>query len=307
MRITGVGGKLRFGVLGVVIQLVVLLSAMAGCSPGGNIQGPYFREVLLQGEGKSKIVLIDIYGPISNQPMMIPNIGTVPGMTGRIRQELELAYEDRDVRAVLLRINSPGGTLTDSDIIYHSIVEFKKSKKVKVIASLGDIAASGAVYIAMAADEIIAHPTTITGSIGVILPFTEYAGLMEKLGITTDPVTSGQFKDIDSPYRKRTKEEKKMLQELVDAQHQQFVNVIRTGRKHMSRKEVEALADGRIFSAQVAKEKGLIDDIGYLDDAYKRLQKISGHASSRLVRYANAWATGNNIYSSAFPVEIGGQ
>ena len=121
-----------------VLGLCTLL--LAGCTPFIGTSRPEFREVLLQGEGKDKILLIDINGIITNTPIFIPNIGLIPGMTARVRQELEIAFEDPLIRGVLLRINSPGGTLTDSDIIYHSLMEFKKSKKVKIVAALGDIA-----------------------------------------------------------------------------------------------------------------------------------------------------------------------
>ena len=133
--------------------VLVLGMLPAGCVTLGGGPSPEFSEVLLQGEGEDKFLLIDINGPIANQPILVPNLGIVPGMTARIRQELELAYNDPDIRGILLRINRPGGTLTDSDIIYHSLIEFKKSKQVKIVASMGDLAASGAVYIAMAADE----------------------------------------------------------------------------------------------------------------------------------------------------------
>ena len=289
-----------------LLLLVALLPFWAGCTflLGSNV--PQFREILLQGEGRDKILLIDITGPITNNPIFIPNLGVIPGMTARVRQELEIAFEDPLVRAVLLRINSPGGTLTDSDVIYHSLLEFKKSKKVKIMASLGDLATSGALYIAMAADEIYAHPTTTTGSIGVILPHMEYSGLMDKLGIISDPIISGKFTDIDSPFRPRTKEEQAMLDHMIKQQHEKFVEVIKSGRKRMTGEQVRALADGRLLTAEDAKKRDLIDDIGYLDDAYKRLATISGFPVNRLVRYANTWTTGNNIYSNAFPVELFG-
>ena len=199
---------------------------------------------------------------------------------------------------------SPGGTLTDSDIIYHSLLEFKKSKKVKIVAALGQIAASGGLYIAMAADEIVAHPTTLTGSIGVIMPHTDYSGVLERVGIRSNPIKSGKFKDIDSEFRPRTPEEQRMLQRLVDSQHKKFVAVVRAGRKQMTKEEVEAIADGRLLTADEAKEHGLVDEIGYLDNAYKRMSNLSGFPANRLVRYSNAWMTGNNIYSNAFPIEL---
>lgn len=284
--------------------IIAVWSLLAGClslSGGPSVE---FREVLLQGEGDDKLLLIDINGPIVNAPILVPNVGVLPGMTARIRQELEIAFDDPDVRGILLRINSPGGTLTDSDIIYHSLMEFKKSKRVKIIASMGDIAASGAVYIAMAADEIYAHPTTITGSIGVVVPHLNYYGLMKKLGLKSDPVTSGRYKDIDSPLKPRDDEERQMLQKLVDAQHRRFVQVIQAGRPKMTREQLRGMADGRLISAQDAKESGLIDEVGYLDDAYRRLGELSGFPKNSLIRYANAWRTGNNIYSNTFPIEI---
>lgn len=284
--------------------IIAVWSLLAGCLSLSGGPSMEFREVLLQGEGDDKLLLIDIYGPIVNTPILVPNVGVLPGMTARIRQELEIAFDDPDVRGILLRINSPGGTLTDSDIIYHSLMEFKKSKRVKIIASMGDIAASGAVYIAMAADEIFAHPTTITGSIGVVVPHLNYYGLMKKLGLKSDPVTSGRYKDIDSPLKPRDDQERQMLQQLVDAQHRRFVQVIQAGRPKMTREQLRGMTDGRLISAQDAKESGLIDEVGYLDDAYRRLGEISGFPKNSLIRYANAWRTGNNIYSNAFPIEI---
>lgn len=284
--------------------IIAVWSLLVGCLSLSGGPSMEFREVLLQGEGDAKLLLIDIYGPIVNTPILVPNVGALPGMTARIRQELEIAFDDPDVRGILLRINSPGGTLTDSDIIYHSLMEFKKSKRVKIIASMGDIAASGAVYIAMAADEIYAHPTTITGSIGVVVPHLNYYGLMKKLGLKSDPVTSGRYKDIDSPLKPRDDQERQMLQQLVDAQHRRFVQVIQAGRPKMTREQLRGMADGRLISAQDAKESGLIDEVGYLDDAYRRLGEISGFPKNSLIRYANAWRTGNNIYSNAFPIEI---
>ncbi len=287
--------------------LSVLLSLLlAGCISIGGAPSPQFREVLLEGEGRDKFLMIDINGPIFNTPLLVPNVGVVPGMTARVRQELELAFNDPAIRGILLRINSPGGTLTDSDIIFHSLMEFKKSKNIKIVASMGDIAASGGLYVAMAADEIYAHPTTITGSIGVMMPNLNYSGLFKKLGIVSDPVTSGRFKDIGSPYKPSDPREREILQKLVMEQHKKFVEVIKKGRPKMTTAQIQGMADGRIFSAQEAHKNGLIDGVGYLDDAYRRLAEIAGFPVNRLVRYANIWRTGNNIYSNTFPVELFG-
>ena len=284
--------------------LLAALLLTAGCGSFFSLSGPQFREVLLQGEGSDKLLMIDISGPISNDPMLIPNVGVIPGLTARIRQELELAFDDSSIRGILLRIDSPGGTLTDSDVIYHSLMEFKKTKKVKIVAAMGDLAASGAVYIAMAADEIYAHPTTITGSIGVILPHMDFSGLGEKLGVRSDPVHTGTYKDIGDPLRRRTGDEQKMLQAIADRQFEKFVKVVTDGRPKLTEAQVRKMADGRVFTADEANEKGLIDSIGYLDDAYKRLARLAGFPRNRLVRYTNAWMTGNNIYSNSYPIEF---
>ncbi|MCZ6552781.1 MAG: signal peptide peptidase SppA [SAR324 cluster bacterium] len=287
----------------ILLLAALLVALLSGCgSP--VIPQPRFEEVLLQGEGRDKILMIDIWGPISNAPILIANAGIIPGMTARVRQELEIAFQDPLIRGVLLRINSPGGTITDSDVIYNSLMEFKKSKRVKIVASMGDIAASGALYIAMAADEIYAHPTTVTGSIGVIMPHMDYSELMEELGIKSDPITSGPYKDIDSPYRPRTQEEYEMMKGIVDHLHGKFVDVIVAGRAKMTTEEVRAIADGRLLTAEDAKERGLIDGISYLDEAYRRLSGISGFPENRLVRYTNVWLTGHNIYSNTFPIEF---
>lgn len=293
----------HFTVIGCALLAAALLSGCLSSVVGPNAE---FREVLLQGEGRDKILMIDIDGPIMNTPILVPNLGVLPGMTARVRQELELAYDDPHIRGVLLRINSPGGTLTDSDVIYHSLMEFKRSKKVKIVAAMGDIAASGGLYVAMAADEVYAHPTTITGSLGVIMPQLNFSGLFRKLGIESDSITTGPHKDIDSPYKPRSEEERKLLQDLINVQFEQFLAVVKAGRPAMSAQTVRELSDGRIVSAREAKERGLIDNIGYLDDAYRRIGELSGFPRNSLVRYANAWQTGNNIYSNTFPVEIFG-
>ncbi len=290
--------------LALTCVLAAALLGLAGCTGFAGYNTPQFKEVLLQGSGSDKILLIDINGPITNQPLLIQNVGIIPGMVARVRQELELAFNDNNVRGILLRIDSPGGTITDSDVIYHSLMEFKKAKKIKIVAAMGDLAASGAFYIAMAADEVYAHPTTVTGSIGVIMDHMEGADLMNKLGIKSDPVTSGKYKDIASPFRKMTDEERALLQQVVNAQYEKFVKVVQDGRPKMTLAQIRSIADGRIMTADEAKERGLIDGIGYLDDVYKRVTAMSGFATNRLVRYSNTWLTGNNIYSNSFPIEF---
>ncbi len=295
--------KMAHGLKRAVLLLGTLYALGSCVSLGLQGEAPSFEELLIQGEGKAKILLLDISGPIHDTPIYIPGLGVAPGMPGRIRQNLELAYEDNDIHGILLRINSPGGGLTESDVIYHALMEFKRTKKVKIVASMGDTAASGGVYVAMAADEIYAHPTTITGSIGVVIPHIEFSGLMEKLGIRSNSITSGPHKETLSPFLRRSEQEQEILQHLVQQQTQRFLQVIQKSRPKMPASTLQRLADGRLLSANDALKEGLIDGVGYLDDAYRRISELSGFPKNQLVRYSNAWATGKNIYTNALPIE----
>lgn len=287
-----------------MLLILFIAVALRGCIfAGGGFPSFDFHEVLISGEGEAKILLIDVQGVISNQSTLIPGIGVVPGMLAQVRQELEIAYDDPDIRGVLLRINSPGGGITDSDILHHSLVEFKRTKKVKIVAAMMGIAASGGLYVAMAADEVYAHPTTITGSMGVINYHMEFSGLMEKLGIRAEPLKTGEYKDTFSPFRPRTEKENKLLQAILKEELDQFKKVVREGRPKMSESQLKLISDARILTPLQARSVGLIDHIGYLDDAYKRISELSGFPKNRLIRYANVFREGENIYSGFSPIE----
>ena len=172
--------------------------------------------------------------------------------------------EEREFPALILRIDSPGGTVGDSQEIYSAIKRLK-SKGCKVIASFGNISASGGVYIGVAADKIVANPGTITGSIGVIIRGNNISELLNKIGIKFETVKSGLFKDILSPDKPLSKEGRELLQNLIDESYKQFTNAVSEGR-NIPVEDVKKFADGRIFTGTQAKELGLVDEIG---DEYK--------------------------------------
>ena len=172
--------------------------------------------------------------------------------------------EEREFPALILRIDSPGGTVGDSQEIYSAIKRLK-SKGCKVIASFGNISASGGVYIGVAADKIVANPGTITGSIGVIIRGNNFSELLNKIGIKFETVKSGLFKDILSPDKPLSKEGRELLQNLIDESYKQFTNAVSEGR-NIPVEDVKKFADGRIFTGTQAKELGLVDEIG---DEYK--------------------------------------
>ncbi|PKN77262.1 MAG: signal peptide peptidase SppA [Deltaproteobacteria bacterium HGW-Deltaproteobacteria-10] len=197
-------------------------------------------------------------------------------------EQLEDFGKDDSIVAVVLRIDSPGGGVAASQEIYDAVVELKKQKK--VVASMGSVAASGGLLIACGADKIVANPGTITGSISAIMQFANVEELFKKIGLKSSTVKSGQYKDIGSPLRAMTPEERKIIQDLVDDIYNQFVDVIVRDRK-ISREKVISIADGRVFSGRQAKEYGLVDRLGDLGAATKLASQLSGKTGKHDIIY----------------------
>lgn len=179
------------------------------------------------------------------------------------------------VRALVLRIESPGGGVAPSQEIYAAIGRFRRASGKPVVASLGGVAASGGYYVAAAADRILANPGSITGSIGVIMQLPNFSGLLQKVGIRTTIIKSGAFKDLGGAVRDLSEAERRLLQDLLDDVHAQFIEAVATGRK-LDRPKVEALADGRIFTGRQAMALGLVDELGDLREAIARAARLAG-------------------------------
>ena len=217
-----------------------------------------------------KVGIIEISGVIADAKNVI--------------HSLKRFREDDSIKAIVIRIDSPGGAVGPSQEIYREIR--KTSDKKKVIASMGAIAASGGYYVAAGTDGIVANPGTITGSIGVILGFTNYEELLQKIGLVPVVIKSGEFKDLGSPVRKMTEEDQKILKDFAKKIHRQFIMDIVEGRK-MDQAKVESLADGRIFTGEESKDLGLVDRLGNLEDAIEwagRLGGIKGKISAVYAR-----------------------
>ncbi|HET9395493.1 MAG TPA: signal peptide peptidase SppA, partial [Nitrospiraceae bacterium] len=248
--------------------------------------------------GDGKVLLLDLSGVISSQDKegWLPQ----PNLLATFKEELTKASKDEKVKAVVVRINSPGGTVNASDILYHELKTFKENKKVPVIASMMDVAASGGYYLAMATDAILVHPSTVTGSIGVIMLTVNAKGLLEKVGVEANAITSGPRKDMGSPFRSMTADEKEIFQGVIDSFYQRFLTVVQAGRPQLSAEQIKKLADGRIYSGDQAKAAGLVDDIGYLDEAIDLAKKNAGLKEARVVTYRRHGEYQNNIYSRVF-------
>ena len=255
--------------------------------------------VVEEGSGDEKILLIDIDGPISNRPKKtLVGFQSETGMVDRIREILKKAENDKKIKGILLRINSPGGTVTSSDIIYHEIKSFKERYNVKVYVSVVDVAASGGYYIAMAGDSIMAHPTSLVGSIGVLALKINLEGLMGKVGVEWEVVKSSKKKDFMSPFRPLTKEERTLFQETIDSYYNRFVDVVVLNRSRLDARAVKILADGRVYNARQALEKHLVDSIGYLEDIVKLAEKELNQPGLKVVTYGRPREYKSNYYSS---------
>ena len=191
------------------------------------------QETTISGEGPAKVLLIDISGPLTTTKGS--GIFSKPSLPARLKEELTKAEKDDQIKAVILRINTPGGTVTSSDILYHELQQFKQKRKVPIIASIMDMGTSGGYYVAMASDYIFAHPSTITGSIGVIMVTLNAQGLLEKIGVEPTAMVSGPNKSMGSPFRAMKDEERAIFQDVIDRLYARFLAVVKDGRPDLCR------------------------------------------------------------------------
>ena len=252
------------------------LDALVSGAPNSS-----FREKLIRAGDKDAgtIVVVAVTGGIDGSGSPIEG----DGMLASVSEQLRLAGEDDKVKAVILQVDSPGGGLSASDQLYNEVLKLKKKDRI-VLAWAGGMMASGGYYIAAGADGIMASPTSTVGSIGVIMRHFQVSELLKKIGVATDPIVSGERKDLGSPFREMTDDERELLQDYIDAAHRRFVDVVATGRG-MDAAEVSRLADGRIFTADAAKTNGLVDRIGYIEDAVKWAEEKAGAKNMRIVVY----------------------
>ncbi|MGQ3683523.1 MAG: signal peptide peptidase SppA [Candidatus Loosdrechtia sp.] len=260
--------------------------------------GP-LEETTVAGTGRDKILVIDISGIISSGRGKdgFASLSEKPDIVSRVREELQKAARDKSVKAIVLRINSPGGEVTASDTIYHEIEKFKKVTGMKVVACIMDLGTSGSYYVAVAADKIIAHPTAVTGSIGVVMLHISVEGLLQKIGVEDTTIKTAEHKNMGSPLKTMTEEERKIFQDVLNSMHERFLAVILKNRKELTIEKVVPIADGRIYTAQQALEHRLIDTIGYLDDAILMAKKEAGLTDVRVIMYHRPGVYKNNIYS----------
>ena len=192
-----------------------------------------------------------------------------------IIEELREHRENKSVKAILLRIDSPGGAVAPSQEIYTEVLKIRDEGKKKIVTSMGSVAASGGYYIASASDKIVANPGSVTGSIGVILELANISGLMKKVGVESVVIKSGKFKDVGSLFRTMMPEERELLQGVIDDTYDQFVEAVSVGRG-INKEDLIPIADGRVFTGRQAKKLGLVDELGSMQDAVKITADLAG-------------------------------
>jgi protease-4 len=269
------------------IAALCILLLLGGCAivrlPGSGGEG--VREVTLQGDGPDKVLLLEVSGVLSfRRPWAPPGFPRGESLPTRLRADLDRARQDPRVRALLLRIDSPGGTVSSSDVLHHEILAFRKETGVPVVALIVEKGLSGGYYTALAADEIVALPTALVGSVGVFVAKFDASGLLDRWGVRSEITKSGPQKDLLSPLRPLSDEERQTLDEIVGDLRDRFVATLKASRPTLTEADLAAVATAAPFSATRALELHLVDRLAYPDDAFRlALERagLSGGASWR--------------------------
>jgi protease-4 len=283
------------------ILVLFLVLALPACAPKIKIfTAPAtdpLKEVVLEGDGDGKLALIHLTGFLAAQPRQ-GMLRSTPSQVQELVSGLALAGADAEVKGVVLAIDSPGGTTTASDIIYHEISDFKQRTGKKVVVAMFDVAASGGYYAALPADWILAHPTTITGSVGVVFMRPKLHGLFDKIGVDVEVSKSGEDKDMGSPFRPTTPEEAALFQTIIDDYAARFTALVAKHRA-LTPQNMALVRTARVFTANQALAAGLIDQVGYIQDAFAKARALSGLTdNARVVTYRRETYPNDNPYNT---------
>ncbi len=286
----------------IILMIISIILVFSSCSPHIHLDflgtDRIQEVVLVESKAKEKILVIDLNGPIG--------IDQTPGILKRegnllstIYYRLKKASQDHYVKGIILRLDTPGGEGTASDIIYNEILRFKEKTGIPVLALMMGVAASGGYYVACGCDFIMAHPTTITGSIGVIAILPGIKEMLNKIGIEVNVIKSGKMKDAGGPWKDLSQEERAYYQDMVDELYHDFLQVVHRSRKDfLSMEEIKKIADGRVFHAKKALELKLIDAVGYFDDALKKILSLASIRDANVIAYTYHPAKKTNIYAN---------
>jgi len=290
--------RLRLAICGLAALLVGCGTPSFLVTPVANTNQLTETEVM-GGRGlfPPKVAIVEVEGMLVNaksSALLQPTENPVSLFT----QELNAAAADDSVKAIVLRVNSPGGTVSSSDAMYQILKRFKEKTHKPVVASAQEVAASGAYYVSCGADKIIAQPTSIVGSIGVIFETYNLEGTMSKLGVRPGAFKSAAHKDIGSPFRSATEEEQQIMQGMVDEYYARFKQVVTSNRPvPVTDETFKMITDGRVFSGQRAAELGLVDQTGLLEDAVTLAKQLANVPNAKVIAYKRPYGYGGSIYA----------
>jgi len=284
----------------IFVFIAAALGAASGCHYAVNLnlapQPQPLSEVVISGKGENRVLLIPVDGLISS----IPGKGMwgrgSPSMLAYITEQLDAARKDKRIKAVVLKIDSPGGVVSSCDAIHEELTRYKRDMKIPIVAQQMSMATSGGYYLSTVADMILAQPTTVTGSIGVIMLKLNAQGLLSKIGVADDSVFSGESKDILSVFKQMNPAERTLLQGILDTMHKKFIEVTLQARKQV--KDPATTFDGRVFIGQQAVERNLVDKLAYLPDAFEEAKKLAGLTEATIIRLVPSKTTPYNAYTA---------
>lgn len=285
------------------VALLLFFCLMGGCGLPSFLITPVpgtraLKEQTVQsGRTADKIAIIEVEGLLLNARtggFLQPGENDV----SLFIEQLERAEHDPAVKAVVLRVNSPGGTVSASDVMYENLLRFRKRSGKTVVASAQDMMTSGAYYLACGADKIVAQPTSVLGSIGVIFQTFEFSGTMEKIGASSQAIKSGILKDMGSPFRMPTTDERQVMQGMVNDYFSRFQEVIRRHRR-LDDLRLADISDGRVFTGEQGAILGITDRVGFLEDAIDLARELAGAPGAKVVMYKRPYGYTGTIYAKS--------
>jgi protease IV len=280
--------------------LVMLFVACTGCAfvsldLGSITQLQPFEERVISKGTKDRILVVEVLGMIrttNRHDSFMPKQGTFE----RVENVLDIAKDDKRIKGIILKIDSPGGGYTASDLIFRKIQDFKSSQKVPVVACITDQGTSGAYMIALSSDYIVALPSSVVGNVGVLMPSISLGGLMEKLGIAEQTVKSGKLKDAGSPLHDMSGEEKTLLKSIVMEFYDKFIERVKS-RRPVTKEDITVIQDGRVMTADMGKKLHLIDEVGYYEDSLKKISTLANVENPTVVVYRRRGENKGGFYT----------
>ncbi len=302
----------RFSSIALLTVISLVMFLVAGCGTPSLLITPVSNATKLEevsvepgSLGGGKIALIPLEGMIANAReggLLQASENPVSLFT----QELDRAADDNSVKAVVLRVNSPGGTVSSADALYDMIKRFRERTGKPVVASVQEVAASGAYYACCGCNRIVAQPTSLVGSIGVIFMTFDFSGTMNKIGVQSEAIKSGPLKDMGSPFRPMNAQDRAVMQGMIDEFYARFVGVV-TSNRPVKSAELKTITDGRVFSGREALDLGLVDELGLLQDAISSTKKMVNAPNAKVVMYKRSYGYGGSIYAETEAQARGGR